>query len=156
MNNPYKPPNAQVRDPRSNTPGATWKAIVLGLAADIGGTFVFSILATFVYAMLLAAQGLNEEAIRATFEDTPYQIFGLFSGAIFTGIGGYVAARVANHLEYKHGLYLGIASLVSGEILSQMMGDDTQIWLRVAWYLLVLPAAIMGAHVRVKQKRAEQ
>ena len=156
MNNPYRPPNSPVRDPRSNTRGATWKAIALGLAADIGGTLVFSLIASIIYGMLLAAQGLNEEAIIATFSDTPYQVFGLLSGAIFTAIGGYVAARVANHLEYRHGLYVGLASLLSGEVLVQLLGSETELWLHISSLILVLPAAITGAHMRVKHKRAEQ
>ena len=155
MNSPYKPPGARVRDPRTNERGPTWKAITLGLATDVGGTMVFSTIASLVLSIAMAAQGLSEAQMVATFATAPYQVFGLFTGAAFTGLGGYVAARVANHLEYRHGLYLGLASLLLGEAIVQLSGADAEIWLRIASVILALPVAVIGAHLRVKQKRAE-
>ena len=55
---------------------------------------------------------------------------------------------MANHLEYRHGLIVGVIVLVIGEIM--VSGDPTgmPLSIRIIGHLLVVPAALLGAHLR--------
>jgi hypothetical protein len=71
-----------------------------------------------------------------------------------TALGGYVAARFANHSEYANAFAVGVASLVFGEAVLIAFSAGLPLWLRLAGDLAVVPAALVGGHLRMLQKRA--
>jgi Na+/H+-translocating membrane pyrophosphatase len=153
--NPYRAPGAPVSDPRPERRGSTFAAIAAGLTADVFGTFVGSIVVTIVLGVWLAGQGVATEDMHAFMGDSGgFQMFSLLFGLAFTVLGGYVAARVANFRELWHGMVLGIASLVFGELYIAIAGADVALWQRMASWLLMLPAGIYGAFLYRKRKRA--
>ena len=119
--NPYTPPEARVADPE-NEPGSPLKAVAIGLAVDIGGTFMTSLVLGIVYGITLAASGASAEAAASAFADvSPYSwlsIAGFLAGGGFSILGGYLCARIAKHSEYKLGGILATISTVFGLLLS--------------------------------------
>ncbi len=79
---------------------------------------------------------------------------GMLGGLACTVLGGYVAARFANHSEYANAFAVGVASLVFGELVIIAFSQELPLWLRLVGDLAVVPAALLGGHLRVLQKRA--
>lgn len=146
--NPYTPPSAPVGDRDIERTGATWKAVLFGVTTDLFGTTIAGMVLLVLFSSMLVAQGrAPEEISRILLQSNQYLFVSLAIGLSFTVLGGYVAARVANHLEYRHGLIVGVIVLIIGEIM--VSGDPTGIPLsiRVIGDLLVVPAALLGAHL---------
>jgi Na+/H+-translocating membrane pyrophosphatase len=152
--NPYRAPDAPVRDPDGNRRGSTVAAIAAGLAADVAGTFVGGIIVTIVLGVFLAGQGVAPEDMDTMLAtSSAFQVFSMAFGLAFTVLGGYVAARVANHRELWHGMVLGIASLLFGELYLAVSGAEIDLWQRIASWLLMVPAGIWGASLYRQRKR---
>jgi hypothetical protein len=155
MTDPYTPPGSPVRDPPEARRRSSLGAIVLGFLVDVVGTMVFSVVMAFVAGIALAAGGAPpEQAVRMIEAAPGFQLLGLAGGLCFTVLGGYVAARFANHSEYANAFAVGVASLVFGEAMMIAFGQELPLWLRLLGDLLVVPAALLGGHLRVLQKRA--
>jgi len=153
VTDPYRPPGSPVRDPQAAPQRSTPLAILLGLFVDIGGTMVFSIVAATVASILLVQSGVGPEDLGgALAESTLFQIVGLAGGLTCTVLGGYVAARFANRGEYATAFAVGVASLVFGEVMMLFSEQTTALWLRLAGDFLVIPAAVLGGHLRMMQK----
>jgi hypothetical protein len=152
--NPYRAPEAPVRDPGAGPQRPTWVAILAGLAADVGGTFLGSVVVTILFCVLLTGQGTAPDAVERQLADSaPFQVFSLLYGLAFTVLGGYVAARVADRRELWHGMVLGIASLVFGEVYIALFDIDIALWQRLASWLAIVPAGIWGASIYRQRKR---
>jgi ABC-type glycerol-3-phosphate transport system permease component len=153
VTDPYRPPGSPVRDPQAAPQRSTPLAVLLGLCVDIGGTMVFSIVAAAVASILLVRGGIVPEDLgSALAESTLFQVVGLAGGLTCTALGGYVAARFANRGEYATAFAVGLASLVFGEVMMLFSAQPTTLWLRLAGDLLVIPAAVLGGHLRMLQK----
>jgi hypothetical protein len=153
VTDPYRPPGSPVRDPQPAPRRSTPLAVLLGLFVDIGGTMVFSIVAATVASIFLVQGGVGPEDLgRALAESTVFQIVGLAGGLTCTVLGGYIAARLANRGEYATAFAVGLASLVFGEAMMLFSEQSTALWMRLAGDLLVIPAAVLGGHLRMLQK----
>jgi|AP12_2_1047962.scaffolds.fasta_scaffold13548_2 hypothetical protein len=153
--NPYQPPEAPVagadRDERFGSPV---KAILFGLAIDIGGSFVGGTILVIAWGILLGAGGASGEEISGFFNNSDtFQWASLCTGLAFTGFGAYVAARIANRGEYRIALMLGLCSLAFGELMLRMLsGGAYPEWARLVGNLAILPVAFLGGHLRVLEK----
>jgi ABC-type glycerol-3-phosphate transport system permease component len=153
VSDPYRPPGARVKDPQSQRPRSTPLAILLGFIVDVGGTTVFSVVAATVASILLVSGGTGPENIGQALEQSAtFQITSLAGGLACTALGGYVAARFANRSEYATAFAVGLASLVFGEAMVLVAGQIAPLWLRLAGDALVIPAALLGGHLRALQK----
>lgn len=150
--NPYAPPRAPV--PSARPPRARPLAIaaIIGALVDFFGTFAFGLAASFVVAGLTAAGGGGEAEIRASLETGGWQAFSVAAGAVFTGIGGYVAARLAIGREYTAALAVGVLAILIGETMVALT-DGYEVWMRIAGDLVAIPAALFGGWVRKVQGR---
>ena len=155
MSGPYTPPGAPVGDPPDARRRSSILAVVLGFFVDIGATMIFGIVLAIVGGVGLAAGGAPPEAIDSIVERSAgFQLLGLAGGLACTALGGYVAARFANHAEYANAFAVGVASLVFGEVMLLVQPQDYPVWLRLLGDALVIPAALVGGHLRTLQKRA--
>jgi hypothetical protein len=153
VSDPYRPPESPVRDPHAARARSTPLAILLGFAVDVGGTMVYSVVAATIASVLLVSGGVAPENLgEALAESSMFQLAGLAGGLICTVLGGYVAARFANRSEYATAFAVGLASLVFGEARVLIAGQGTALWLRLAGDALVIPAALLGGHLRAMQK----
>src|SRR5262245_44615332 len=116
---------------------------------------IVSVVTTFVTGVALAAGGASPAEIAETIQQSSgYHLLGLAGGLACTALGGYVAARFANHAEYANAFAVGVASLVFGEVMLLVQPQDYPVWLRLLGDVLVIPAALVGGHLRMLQKRA--
>lgn len=153
MTDPYRPPGSPVRDPRAAPGRSTPLAIVLGFIVDVGGTMVFSLVAATVTSILLVSGGTAPEGIGAALEQSgTFKIVSLAGGLACTVLGGYAAARFANRGEYATAFAVGVVSLLFGEAMMLFTTEPAAWWMRLAGDLLVIPAAVLGGHLRVRQK----
>jgi len=155
MPNPYTPPGSPVKDPPNARRRSSLGAIALGFGVDIAATMVVSTLLSVVAGVSLAAGGSSpEEAAALVDRSAGWLLAGMLGGLCCTVLGGYVAARFANHSEYANAFAVGVASLVFGEAVLVAFSQDLPLWLRLAGDLAVVPAALLGGHLRTLQKRA--
>jgi hypothetical protein len=127
----------------------------MGFGVDILATMVVSTLLSVVAGVSLAAGGSSpEEAAALVDRAAGWLLIGMLGGLCCTVLGGYVAARFANHSEYANAFAVGVASLVFGEAVLIVFSQELPLWLRLAGDLAVVPAALLGGHLRMLQKRA--
>lgn len=155
MPDPYTPPGAPVKDPPNARRRSALGAIALGFGVDVLATMVVSTVLSVVAGVSLAAGGASpEDAAALVDRSAGWLAVGMLAGLCCTALGGYVAARFANHAEYANAFAVGVASLVFGEAVLIAFSQDLPLWLRLAGDLLVVPAALLGGHLRILQKRA--
>jgi hypothetical protein len=153
--NPYQPPEAPVvGTPGDDRFGSPVKAILIGLVVDIGGSIVGGTILAIAWGILLGAGGASGDQIDGFFREShTFQWVSLCTGLGFTGLGAYVAARIANRAEYRFALMLGLCSLASSELMVRLFASsDYPEWTRLVGTVLVLPVAFVGGHFRVLEK----
>jgi hypothetical protein len=120
MHNPYTPPSAQVGDMEIRK-GSRIKAILAGLAVDIGGSILAGIAFIAAVGIFMASGGADGDQIASsmdTLTDDPWIYSGgLAVGFLFSALGGYTCARIARHSEYRLGAILAVLSIALGFLL---------------------------------------
>jgi Ca2+/Na+ antiporter len=120
--NPFKPPDARLRDTPPEA-GSPLRAILAGLAVDLGGSMLAGIALSLFYAASLAGSGLSQaqvdEAMKNVAPTSGVAIVGIVLGALCSVAGGYVCARVARRDEYRIG---GVMAALSA-FFSLLMGS---------------------------------
>ena len=92
-NSPHKPP---ATDP-TTAPGSPLRAVLAGLAVDLGGTALLGIVLRVIYAAQISTPDMTETQLHDALENIPPQsgvmIAGIVLGALLSVAGGYVCAR---------------------------------------------------------------
>lgn len=129
----------------------SFKGVALGVMTDIGGTLLASVLLLSYFAGdALSPEMAPEQAervMRRLLEDGGYLLANLVIGLVFTGLGGYVAARVARRELYLNAGLVGVVSL----LLGVFFGGQGPFWFEVAGIVLIVPAALYGAYLADRQ-----
>lgn len=151
---PYAPPKSTVADPGGERQGSFTKAVLVGLAVDIGGTFAASILLSVLVGVVMSSAGHTAEATADLFAESVVLKTAMMAiGIGCTVLGGYVAARVANRTELNVALVFGLCTLAAGELLSRWMGNNTGGWEQAAFLVITIPAALFGGWLYKSRKR---
>ena len=146
--NPFAPPrpDSSVKSPKRGSPVV---AVLAGVAADIGGTFLAVILVGIVIAATLGLQGMSQEQIGEVFEQVHpaswESILGYIVGLAFSVLGGYVCARVAGHSEYKLAAIVAAIGAVLGLMGSGQMSPGLDLLLTFLSVACVMAGAWLGA-----------
>jgi hypothetical protein len=136
--NPFKPPESDsTKSPRPPaTPGSPLKAVLTGLAVDIGGSAMLGVVISVIYAVQLHGQGVADDEMREAMENMPHDsalyIGGTLLGALLSVLGGYVCARVARRDEYRAGIAMAAISAVLGLMMAGHPGFDEMTMLLTA------------------------
>lgn len=132
-----------------------WKAIAFGIFTDIFGTGLMSLLLFMVLgARLVSPDMANEEVAQALVDSNAYLFLSFAGGLACTVLGGFIAARIAGRLEYFHGLFTGLGVLIFGELMMLNSPGEYGLALRIVGDLLLVPAALVGAHLRKRAREA--
>jgi hypothetical protein len=133
--------------------------VTLGLAVDLGGTIVATVILALAYGIVLGASGASAEEIGAltigsyTSTDSWFFYVSALVGLAFSVLGGYVCARIARRSELRLGAILAAISAGIGLALG---GDQTQLGTMISLTLLSIAAVIAGAHAgRARNRRAD-
>ncbi len=127
----------------------------MGVLADFGGTLVSGTALSIAAALLAgepATPGGELAAAQAVLESDLWAVSTMIAGSACTVLGGYVAARVAGRAEYAFGVTTGLAVLIIGEVLSAGTDASPPLAMRLVGWVITLPLAMLGAHLRMLQK----
>jgi hypothetical protein len=120
---PFKPPEADSpRRPRAPRPaGSPLRAVLTGVAVDIGGSALVGFLLAAIYALQLDAQGLSESDMREAMShippDSAVAVAGTLLGALISVFAGYVCARIVRRDETRCGLAMAAIMAVYGLVI---------------------------------------
>jgi len=151
---PYAPPKSAVADPGGERQGSFVKAVLVGLAVDIGSTFAFGIVLSIVVGVvMIGAGGTTEDTAALYAGSTLLKAAMMAIGAGCTVLGGYVAARIANRTELNVALMFGLCSLAAGELLSRWMDSGADGLEHAVFLFITIPAALFGGWLYKSRKR---
>jgi len=125
-----------------------WRAVVVGLVADIVATMaLWSLYASAFLAEKIERHGGLDQIPEQALSQEELFALGLI-GIAGTAFGGYVAGRMAVSQESWHGAAVAVASLVLGlgsELALQ--GAVRLHWWEVPLLLLMVPAGAFGGYM---------
>ncbi|MBC7601311.1 MAG: hypothetical protein H7255_01440 [Ramlibacter sp.] len=143
--NPYTPPEAPLKE-QPRPPGSPVKAVLIGLAIDIGGSLVLGIVLSVLYAISLSSGGMNAQEVGEAMANIPTNswpyIAGILGGAILSFMGGYGCARIARRSEYRLAFILASLSAGFGLVTSWDTYDVTQ---NLLLALTTVACVVLGA-----------
>ncbi len=151
---PFTPPKADVADLPEAAPGSPIKAVLLGFLTDFGGSMLAGIPLAFIYGLILAASGTPADDVSEVLTDMPpdslYSIIGYGVGLTFSGLGGFVCARIAKRNEYALVAVAATISALSGLlIMPSGYSNELIAVLTIASYA----GALFGAKLGIDRNR---
>lgn len=151
---PYRPPGAPLAD-QDRPRGSPVKGMVFGVLVDIGGTLLASFALVFLWAIWLAANGQSaeqiEQAIQKPDPSSTLSIVGYVVGTAFSGLGGYVCARVARETELQCAAVVAAISIAFGFAV----GGEQSFAMNVLMVASTVAAVIFGAWLGLQQNRRQ-
>ena len=157
--NPFQPPET---DPAKNpppavAPGSPLKAVLWGLAVDLGGSVMLGIVIHVLFAVQLQGQGLSEDEIKDAIghmpRDSALYIAATLLGALLSVAGGYVCARVARHDEFRIGAVMAATSALVGLLLGV---SDEEADMATLLTLTSVACSLLGVKYGADRNRREQ
>lgn len=134
--------------------GSPLKAVLLGLAIDVGGTLVVGVVLGIVYAISLAGTGMNETEIQQALSSIPVDswvsIIGLIAGVGLSILGGFICSRISRRSDYKLGFILGTISAAVSLLLSFA---TYPILIGVVLTCLTFASVLLGAKLGLKKNQ---
>jgi len=128
-------------------PKAIAVAMLLSLALDVIGSAV--LLASFGTGL---TEGMSSDDVKAVLDALPqntgFLLASLTYGIFTTGLGGYIAARMARAYPYFNALAIALLGILLGLVLT----DDWPWWFDAIGYLSMPPAALLGGHIARQPK----
>jgi hypothetical protein len=123
------------------------RAVLVGSLVDVGGSILVGGL---VFTLIGAISGASTpEQFTALLDGSvPLQIASLALGLLFTGVGGYVAARMVRGTERVQAFGVGVVSTLIGFTVVFASPESSPFWLQAASLLFTIPAAFAGGEVR--------
>ena len=123
------------------------KAVIAGAVLDNATTlFVMTLLAA-----ALVSTGLSEDQVMSRMKSTSGLLLGLIIGLGCTGLGGYVAGRMAKQAEVLHGLLVAVIGMVIALIFRDS-GDP--VWFDIVGFAGMLPAGMLGGRLAQQRQTA--
>jgi hypothetical protein len=150
--NPYTPPKTELSETLKapKPPGSAFKAVVIGLAVDLGGTLLSSAVLAILLFLVLRAQGMDVSQIRHFAHNLPefswlWQL-SVANGLCFSFLGGFVAARILQRWSLPasgvQGLLSALPSFVTSSI--RAAGDPETLLVLACTALLIFLAVVFG------------
>ena len=141
MPNP-PPPDHEPSSRPPEQPGTPLRAVLTGMAIDICGSKVVSIVAVTIYAMQVVTPDMSDAQAADMLQQLPPS-FGMFLllnvlGTLMSVAGGYACARVVLRDEFRVGAILAVAVTFFGLLL-----DDAGVSDLTLLYILCDVAGIM-------------
>lgn len=136
--------------------GVRIRPILAGVIVDYVSTAVLGTAYLIAFSMKggLENGDRSEETINKFLASPENLIILGIIGILCTILGGYVAGRLAEDIEVKHGTLVGLASLVLVTLQQSLFGESTPFpqWYEVVGYLVTVPAAALGGYLAQRQR----
>jgi hypothetical protein len=155
MHNPYRAPTTPVTD-APPPPRSPILAVLAGVAVDIGGSVVSSVVIGIVYYATLASRGGSPEEIGAALSEmgssSGYFVVAVATGLGFSVLGGYVCARVARRKERRLAAIAGLLSVATGLSIG---GASLGLWGNAGMALLSFASVMLGGELGRRRNVAQ-
>ncbi len=154
---PYEPPRAPLKDQPQNK-RSNLLAIILGALVDLITTVITGVLLQVAFGIVVGSAGMSvADLVEMMQNSTVFAVLGSVIGLSCSVLGGYVCARFANQNEYANGLAVGLIGILSGFALNGNFtnGFDNVDALTFLLALATVPAALLGAHLKVRRDKVE-
>ena len=130
------------------------KAVLLGFGAvlildTMLGAALFAILGGDAFSDEGSEQQVRD-AMQASISSLAFLLSSVALGSLTTVVGGYLAARIAKSYPYFNALALGLL----GAAFGLLFWPQYPIWFNLLSLVLVVPAALLGAHLLTRISRA--
>lgn len=147
--NRYTPPGADLSQtpvpPRA--PWPAWRAVLVGMVVDLGGTTLAGLLIGVVWYIALTRAGVSAEQIHAEMGATDhwsaFSIVSALVGSVFSYLGGFVGTRLARRADLRLGFVQAGLSIALG---LGMSSDAQQPAMLASLVLLTAASVIAGAY----------
>lgn len=130
------------------------KGVVLGSIVTLGLDTFATIILAIVFEKQVVKTGMTNqqvaEAMAGVSRGMDFLIASLVIGTLTTVVGGYIAARVAKKNFYLNSSIIGFIGIVLGIVFS----GSSPVWLNVAAFITVIPAALAGGLIAKIQRPA--
>jgi hypothetical protein len=127
-NNPYGAPGSRLPAPAPLEAGPVWRAVIVALLLDIGGSILIVALTAAAYAALLFSSNAGEdEVFRALGNEDPMAVHNLVSSAgalLMSYVSGRIACRIAG-LNAARAVTIIVVVL---SVLGLLLGADAYPW----------------------------
>jgi len=128
-------------------PEIKFKAVIAGAIVDNVGT-----LAIMLFLMTaLASQGLSHEEVVVRMKTVSGQLLTLIIGLGCTGLGGYVAGRMAPRSEVMHGALVAGAGVIMALIFRE---SGLPTWYDIIGFAGMLPAGMGGGYISQLRRKS--
>ena len=123
-------------------------AIVAGLAADLVGTILFSMVLTVAFVALRHGRGDSAQAaLQKLSTDTDFLVIGYIVGIAFTFLGAYITARMSRPNCVLNALIFGIISTLFIVFFASMY----PLWYDVLCVLTIVPVSLVPGYFMTRK-----
>jgi len=152
----HRPPEPAPRPigPAGFFTGVKLRPVIAGVIVDYVATYVLGMVYLIVFYQKEFSKGGRtfEEAVEKALDQMLSSPEGLLAlgiiGAVGTALGGYVAGRLAQAHEVKHGALVGLVSLILGVLQTSVTGQPIPLpyWYELLAYIIAVPAGALGGY----------
>jgi len=152
----HRPPEPAPRPigPAGFFTGVKLRPVIAGVIVDYVATYVLGMVYLIVFYQKEFSKGGRtfEEAVEKALDQmlsSPESFLALgIIGAVGTALGGYVAGRLAQAHEVKHGALVGLVSLILGVLQTSVTGQPIPLpyWYELLAYIIAVPAGALGGY----------
>ena len=152
----HRPPEPAPRPigPAGFFTGVKLRPVIAGVIVDYVATYVLGMVYLIVFYQKEFSEGVRtfEEAVEKALDQmlsSPESFLALgIIGAVGTALGGYVAGRLAQAHEVKHGALVGLVSLILGVLQTSVTGQPIPLpyWYELLAYIIAVPAGALGGY----------
>ncbi len=133
------------------------RPIAAGILVDQVSTFLFGFLYLLLRMSLIAAMGGDASAETLASLTLGEELTMFAAGTMMTGLGAYIAARMAGRAHMAHGLAVGAAALALTLLLELFPpSPPPALWMRLLSIVIVLPAGALGGSFARAHDRATE
>lgn len=122
-----------------------FKAVIIGALVDNAGTLLFMA----ILASALVSKGLSEGEVMNRMKSMSGLLLGLIVGLSCTGMGGYVAGRMAGRTEVLHGALVAALGMIVALIFRE---GGIPAWYDIAGFVGMLPAGMAGGYLAQRRR----
>ena len=130
------------------------KAVVSGVLLVLFLDILWSVGLLVLLAGHVFVEGRSDEQIaqslQAVTTSMRFLLLSAFFGTLTTIVGGYVAARISKKFPYFNGLAIGVVGVLYGIALWTYY----PLWFDLLGLFVVVPAALLGAHIAARRSIA--
>jgi hypothetical protein len=134
--------------------GVSIRAVVIALVATLGLDIVAGMVLSATLGGDQLAAATNEQQRRAVMmalaQSPAFLRWAAIEGTLTTVLGGYLAARLAEHVPYMNALAFGIVGTLMALLPAQAAPPQ---WFSIFALATTVPAALVGGHIAKRQRR---